>query len=170
MYSAKSALSDHSRKTLAAAAGAAALLAAMLGCRAAPPQQACTEPGGEGASRFCFFQRCHARHTPELGPTLSPFLPVPTVDVLAFSPLIVPQREILAAPQAANEGELRGPAPMARPLPPSDTSASAPASRQVVPAKSEYEPPQSAATKSVLRIRPDSIREVDESRLDRSPP
>lgn len=79
------------------------VLLACAGCRsaAAVNSSACTTDGAttrQAASQAAnasaavaepgaFWKFCHRKRVPELGPTLSPFLPVPTVDVFSGMPL-----------------------------------------------------------------------------------
>jgi hypothetical protein len=68
---------------------------ACVGCRtAAVSPQGCAadenlrhgSEAGAGGTR-CFWKFCHVKRVPEVGPTLSPFLPVPTYDVFSGMPM-----------------------------------------------------------------------------------
>ncbi len=66
--------------------------AAMVHCNAcaadaAGAQAAANGTGTTAAGPGYFWKFCHIRRVPELGPTLSPFLPVPTVDVFTGMPV-----------------------------------------------------------------------------------
>mgnify|MGYP006969367458 CR=1 FL=1 len=70
----------------------AVALLGLAGCRATPSTANCdcpadsVEAGAAMAGGGCWWGLRHPRRVPEPGPTLSPFLPVPTYDVFATLP------------------------------------------------------------------------------------